>query len=102
MFRDYPLANHNRAHIAAEAAQCAREQGKFWEYHDMLFANQKNLENQHLKEYAAQLVYLTVALLQHHSLSLATSIGMISSASREFVGSTQAVSTQHFQKALSM
>ena len=40
VYRHYPLANHPRARPAAEAAQCAHEQGKFWEYHDRLFGNQ--------------------------------------------------------------
>lgn len=53
MFRDFPLSFHPRAHIAAEAAQCAHAQGKFWEYHDLLFANQRNLEDEDLKRYAA-------------------------------------------------
>ncbi len=37
-FRDYPLQGiHPQAQAAAEAARCAAEQGKFWEYHDLLF-----------------------------------------------------------------
>jgi len=43
---------HARAAPAAEAAQCANEQGKFWEYHDMIFANQKALADEDLKKYA--------------------------------------------------
>ena len=46
---------HNRAMPAAEAAQCAHDQGKFWEYHDKLFANQRALTDENLKEYAEQL-----------------------------------------------
>jgi protein-disulfide isomerase len=44
-FRDYPLpANmHPYAQKAAEAAECANDQGKFWEYHDLLFQNQSAL-----------------------------------------------------------
>jgi len=40
VYRDYPSPNHPYAKQAAEAAQCAGEQGKFWEYHDMLFDRQ--------------------------------------------------------------
>ena len=40
VFRDFPLSFHNTAHKQAEAAACAHEQGKFWDYHDKLFANQ--------------------------------------------------------------
>ncbi len=41
---DLPLAMHPLAFKAAEAAQCARDQGKYWEMHQRLFANQRNLE----------------------------------------------------------
>lgn len=38
-YRDFPLREkHPQAELAAEAARCAGEQGKFWEYHDLLFA----------------------------------------------------------------
>lgn len=40
VYRDYPGPNHPHAQQAAEAAQCAAEQGKFWEYHDSLFDRQ--------------------------------------------------------------
>jgi protein-disulfide isomerase len=41
-YRDFPLRElHPNAEAAAEAARCAGEQDKFWEYHDLLFANQK-------------------------------------------------------------
>lgn len=41
-YRNFPLTQlHPNAQKAAEAAQCAGEQGKFWEYHDLLFANQQ-------------------------------------------------------------
>ena len=40
VYRDYPGPNHPYAPQAAEAAQCAGDQGKFWEYHDGLFDHQ--------------------------------------------------------------
>ena len=55
VYRHYPLPNHPRARPAAEAAQCAHEQGKFWEYHDRLFGNQALLGDEDLKQHAARL-----------------------------------------------
>jgi len=46
---------HNRALPAAEAAQCANEQQRFWDYHDKLFANQRKLTDEDLKKYATEL-----------------------------------------------
>jgi len=54
-FRDYPLGFHQKAQKAAEATKCAKEQGKFWQYHDKLFANQQKLETADLKKYAKEL-----------------------------------------------
>ena len=55
VMRDYPLEQHTHAFQAAEAAEAAREQGKFWEYAALLLHNQKALEVDKLKEYASQL-----------------------------------------------
>ena len=55
VFRDFPLSFHKNAHKAAQAAQCAREQDKFWEYHDVLFANARALKPAQLKKYAVDL-----------------------------------------------
>lgn len=46
---------HNNAQKAAEASDCANAQGKFWEYHDKLFANQRALTPDNLKQYAADI-----------------------------------------------
>ncbi|MGH8522377.1 MAG: DsbA family protein [Gammaproteobacteria bacterium] len=53
VFRDFPLESiHAQAVKAAEAAHCAGEQGKYWELHDKLFANQKTLAPENLVAYA--------------------------------------------------
>ena len=55
-YRDFPLREiHPHAQRAAEASRCAGEQGKFWEYHDLLFANPGKLEEAGLKEDARTL-----------------------------------------------
>lgn len=55
VFRNYPLPFHENAEPAAQASLCANEQGKFWEFHDKLFANQEKLTVTDLKQYAANL-----------------------------------------------
>jgi protein-disulfide isomerase len=56
VWKDFPLTQiHPQAFKAAEAAQCAAEQGKFWEYHDRLFANQQALQPDDLKKHASEI-----------------------------------------------
>lgn len=56
VFRDFPLTSiHPQAQKAHEASECADEQDKFWEYHDILFENQGSLDVASLKSYAADL-----------------------------------------------
>ncbi|MGI9107838.1 MAG: thioredoxin domain-containing protein [Pyrinomonadaceae bacterium] len=52
--RDFPLEQHEHARKAAEAAEAARAQGKYWEYAALLFANQTALSVDKLKEYATR------------------------------------------------
>jgi protein-disulfide isomerase len=55
-YRDFPLQRiHSQAQSAAEASRCAGEQGKFWEYHDLLFANPDKLNRAGLVEHARTL-----------------------------------------------
>jgi protein-disulfide isomerase len=55
-YRHFPLeALHPYALPAAEAAECAATQGRFWEMHDVLFENQPRFERHHLDEYAQRL-----------------------------------------------
>ena len=55
VYRHYPLPGHPNARPAAEAAECAAEQGKFWPYHDRLFATQSRLSDADLKQDARDL-----------------------------------------------
>lgn len=56
IFRHFPLDSiHPMARKAAEATECAAEQGKFWEYTDKLYANQSKLSNDYLATVAKEL-----------------------------------------------
>lgn len=56
VYRDFPLRSiHPFAQGAAEAANCANDQQKFWEYHDILFQNQDQLAHDNLLAHAKQL-----------------------------------------------
>jgi len=56
VFRHFPLEEaHPHALRAAEAAECAGGQGKFWQMHDLLFENQQHLKINNLQAYAEQL-----------------------------------------------
>ncbi len=56
VFRDFPLSSiHQTAQKAAEAGECAHEQGKFWEMHNKIFDNQESLSVDNLKKWAADL-----------------------------------------------
>ncbi len=55
VFKHLPLPFHPHARLAAAAAEAAREQGKFWEMHDLLFQNMDALERSDLLGYAQQL-----------------------------------------------
>lgn len=56
IYRDFPLDDiHPQARTAALAAQCAYDQEKFWEYHDLLFQNQSKLDLGYLFVYAERL-----------------------------------------------
>lgn len=52
VFKNFPLRNHKFAMKAAVAALAAESQGKFWEFHDLLFENYNKLNDQKIQEIA--------------------------------------------------
>jgi protein-disulfide isomerase len=62
VWKDFPLTSiHPQAFKASEAAHCAGDQGKYWQYHDRLFTNQQALQMDALKKHAADLGLDTAA-----------------------------------------
>jgi protein-disulfide isomerase len=61
VYRHYPVQGHAAAKPAAEASECAKEQGKFWPFHDRLFANPSKLSDADLKAHAAAIGLDTAA-----------------------------------------
>jgi len=55
LFKHFPLTGHLQARPAAEASECAAEQGKFWEFADGLFSNQEKLGGSLYQELASNL-----------------------------------------------
>ncbi len=55
VFKNFPIRSHKFAVKAAVAALAADRQGKFWEFHDELFKNYKNLNEKKVQEIASQL-----------------------------------------------
>jgi protein-disulfide isomerase len=56
VFRNFPIStSHPHAEQAAEAAEAAAGQGRFWEMHDALYENQRRLRHQDLRSYAERL-----------------------------------------------
>ena len=65
VYRQFPLSNlHPHAMKAAEASLCANEQNKFWEFHDSMFGNQRELSIADLKQRAVDLKLDTQAFNQ--------------------------------------
>jgi protein-disulfide isomerase len=93
VFRDFPLNSiHPRATAAAVAARCAHEQGRFWEYHDRLFASANRLEDRDFAQYATDLgldVSRFAACVQDNRAA-ATVTGSVESGERLGVSATPA------------
>ena len=59
VYRHFPLRSiHEDAQKAAEASECAGEQGKFWEYHDIIFQRQDLLGINSFKSWAKELIIM--------------------------------------------
>jgi protein-disulfide isomerase len=55
VFKQFPISSHPRSKAAAIAAEAAHEQGKFWQMHDVLFANATELDDDSIYRYARQI-----------------------------------------------
>jgi protein-disulfide isomerase len=55
VFKHLPLSIHSKAPMAHAASEAANAQGKFWEMHDLIFANQRELIEEKYLEYAAKI-----------------------------------------------
>jgi protein-disulfide isomerase len=55
VYKHYPLSFHRQARNAAKASEAAREQGKFWEMHDIIFENYNKLSEESFKEFAMEI-----------------------------------------------
>lgn len=63
-FKNFPLRNHKNAMKAATAALAANSQGKFWEFHDLLFKNYNKLDDKMINDIAVVLKLDQAALEQ--------------------------------------
>ena len=50
VFKNFPLRSHSFAYKAAQASMAAEQQGKFWEFHDLLFKNYNRINDQKITE----------------------------------------------------
>ncbi len=55
IYKQYPLERHSQAEMAAEAALSAQAQGKFWEMHDKLYANFRQINRERVLLWAGQM-----------------------------------------------
>ena len=110
-FYNFPLTDiHPRAMASAIAGVCADYQGKFWKMHDMMFANQQNLEDADLLKYAQELGLNTTEFtacteskqasdMVHADIFEGNSLG-VQATPTFMVGSTLVVGTTYLQQAV--
>ena len=77
VFKNFPLPFHQYAEKAAEAAECANKQGKFWQMYDLLFSSGGRLDIDSLKSYAKKIGLDTNKF--DHCLDSGETAGIVSS-----------------------
>jgi protein-disulfide isomerase len=55
VYKNFPIRSHKYSELSAKAALAAERQGKFWPFHDLLYANFKDLSDKKIREIAKQL-----------------------------------------------
>ena len=54
VYKNFPIRSHKYSEPAAKAAMAAQNQGKFWPFHDLLYANYQNLNDKKMRDIASQ------------------------------------------------
>jgi protein-disulfide isomerase len=85
VFKNFPLRSHRFSMQAAIAAMAAASQGKFWEFHDLLFKNYNQLDDQKIQE-IAQTVFLKESLKLHINVRLLLKVGLSECGIRKVEG----------------
>lgn len=107
VYRDFPLPGHPNAVPSAEAANCAGEQGQYWQFHDLLFSDRYGLNEQAYLDYAGDLKLDMAAFQQcieerrykeevEADLEWATQLG-VSSTPTFFINGIPLVGAQPFE-----
>jgi len=55
VYKNFPIQSHKHSEPAAKAALAAQKQGKFWPFHDLLYAHYKDLSDKKMRDIASQL-----------------------------------------------
>src|SRR5512133_1084378 len=76
VFRHFPLPQHDKSRLAAQAAEAAGIQGKFWEMHDLIFKEQDTWASQGLSSSGTSVPAMTVAQFEDWLKVQAAAIGL--------------------------
>jgi protein-disulfide isomerase len=55
VYKNFPIRSHKYSELSAKAALAAQRQGKFWPFHDLLYAHYRELSNEKIREFAERL-----------------------------------------------